>query len=114
MNKIQIGGKTFSIPNGSSISIKNGKVIVDGKLLESTEPLRPIYVEVYGDVKDLKTNNTATIHGSVTGSVEAGNTVECGDVGGNVEAGNSVHARHIKGNVKAGNSIHKSFSLNNL
>jgi len=109
--EINIGGNLFHFPDGSNITTRDGKVMVNGKEIYSGGKLRPIYVEVTGDVNHLRTDNTATIKGSVLGSVEAGNTVECGDVGGDVEAGNSVHARDIKGKVKAGNSIHKSFQL---
>ena len=104
MNQISIGGKTFSFKSGSNVTINNGEIIINGKRLENTDN-RPIYVEIYGDVNNLKTNNTATIHGNVLGSVDAGNSVECGDVSGDVNAGNSVYARDIKGKVKAGNSI---------
>jgi hypothetical protein len=106
---INIGGSIFNFPNGSNISVSNGKVVVNGQEIHSVNNLQPIIIEVTGDVNNIRSNNTVKVTGSVLGSVDAGNSVECGDVSGDVDAGNSVHARDIKGKVKAGNSIHKSF-----
>ena len=43
--------------------------------------------------------------GSVEGSVQAGDGVRCGDVGGNVRAGDSVTCSNVEGDVSAGESV---------
>ena len=43
--------------------------------------------------------------GSVGGSVQAGDGVHCGDVGGSVQAGDGVACGNVEGNVSAGGSI---------
>jgi hypothetical protein len=103
MGVININGKKIEVPDGSNINIKGGSIVVNGKSIH--QGFETIQVTVEGDVNNLRTDNSATIKGSVLGSVDAGNSVHCGDVGGDVEAGNSVHAKSIKGKVKAGNSI---------
>jgi hypothetical protein len=103
MGVININGKKIEVVDGSNITINNGSIIVNGKNLYSGS--QPIQVTVEGDVNNLRTDNSATVKGSVLGSVDAGNSVHCGDVGGDVDAGNSIHARVIKGKAKAGNKI---------
>jgi hypothetical protein len=103
MGMIQINGRTFDFPNGANISVINGRIMVNGETIHLDN--KPIIVEVTGDVNILRTDNSATIKGNVLGSVEAGNSVQCGDIYGDVEAGNTVHAKSISGDVEAGNSI---------
>lgn len=99
MGFIRINGKTFDFSNGSNITVINGRIMVNGETICLDN--KPIQVEVIGDVHTLKTDISVTIKGNVLGSVEAGNSVQCGDVHGDVEAGNSVYAKSIAGDVEA-------------
>lgn len=56
----------------------------------------PITVEIWGSAK---------IEGDVGGSVEAGDSVNCGNVGAHVEAGDGVNCGAVSGNVDAGDSV---------
>lgn len=79
--QVTIDGRTFT---GRSVSIVNGKVIVDGKEQDG-QLVGPVSVTVNGDVEVLD-NPTGTV--SVTGSVGAVKTmsgdVTCGTIGGSV------------------------------
>lgn len=79
--QVTIDGRTFT---GRSVSIINGKVIVDGKEQDG-QLVGPVSVTVNGDVEVLD-NPTGTV--SVTGSVGAVKTmsgdVHCKDVSGSV------------------------------
>lgn len=103
MNTISINGKSFSV-SGSSVSVVNGKIIVDGKLI--TEGLAgDVHIKWEGDLASLNCNsceisgnvgkdvkcNTAKIEGNVGGDVK-GNTIKCGNVQGSVK-GNTVKYR---------------------
>ncbi len=97
MGSCTIDGKTFS---GKTISIVNGKVVVDGVEQEGNL-VGDINITVNGDVEtlentsgDVKANNVGSIH-TVSGDIECGNVsgsvstvsgdVECrGKIGGNV------------------------------
>ena len=108
---INVNGRTY---RGTSITINNGKVIIDGKVQE--EGLSgTVEVKVVEDIGSLTCDGSATVYGNVLGNVHAQNSVEVeGDVLGDVNAGNSVDAKSIKGNVRAGNSVYSSDSQMNM
>lgn len=103
MNQIIINGKSISV-RGNNISVVNGKVFVDGKLVE--EGLSgDVNISFTGELANLKTSGSATINGIVKGNVDAGGSVKCGDVFKNVDAGGSVQCGNVGGDVDAGGSI---------
>lgn len=77
--QVTIGGRTFT---GRSVSIVNGKVIVDGKEQDG-QLVGPVSVTVNGDV-DVVDNPSGTV--TVTGVVGTVKTmsgdVTCGTIGG--------------------------------
>ncbi len=65
-------------------------------LLPEDSRERPLQVEVWG---------SASLEGSVGGSLSAGASVCCEDVGGSVGAGTSVNCSSVGGSVAAGTSV---------
>ena len=112
---VTINGKTYS---GKSVSVRNGKVIIDGNEQKCDDKIINIMVEgdierldvgcaekiaIAGNVGSVKTDTAnVDINGNVEGGVttEVGN-VKCGDVGGNVrsEVGN-ITCENVNGKVK--------------
>jgi len=115
MATINLNGKSYS---GRNVTIRNGKVIIDGKEQKCDDKVINIMVEgdierldvgcaekiaVQGNVGNVNTDTAnVDINGHVEGNVttEVGN-VKCGDVGGNVrsEVGN-VTCENVNGKVK--------------
>ena len=98
---ISINGRMFS---GDNVIVDNGKITIDGKVVEDHGKVAQIKVEVSGDLETLKCN-TCTITGSVKGDVTA-NTVRCGNVGGDVDA-NTVSCGNVAGSIDA-NTVKRS------
>ena len=97
---IKIDGRTF---HGRSVSIINGVVTIDGKVVEGTLT-GVVRIEVDGDLAALTTDADVSC-GAVHGSVKAGMSVTCGDVRGNVDAGMSVTCGAVGGDVDAGMGV---------
>lgn len=70
---------------GSSITMINGRVIVDGIEVKNDSSKNAV-IEVKGDVQDLNCQS-CVIHGDVKGDVDANNVV-CRDVHGDIDANN--------------------------
>ena len=101
MNTININGNSFSV-SGNNITVINGKVMVDGKVVQDNLS-GIVKIEFTGDLAKLDCN-TAEVHGNINGSVNT-NSLECGNIMGNVDA-NSVKCETIIGDVDA-NTIKK-------
>lgn len=114
MAQIIINGKSYI---GSSVSINNNRVIVNGK--EINEDSKVINITVEGNVDSVEVDYCAKIvvNGFVnklsttSGDVECGNVnqtvktvsgdVECGNVGGDVSStSGDIKAQNINGSVK--------------
>ena len=89
MSTIIIDGKVFT---GNSVSIRNGVVVVDGKVQDGS---------VSGVVEVRVTEG-------VLGTLETDASVSCGDVNGDVTAGGSVRCANISGSIHAGGSVSTS------
>jgi autotransporter translocation and assembly factor TamB len=128
MNIVNINGRTI-VSNGS-ISVVNGKIMIDGK--DQTPDSKNIDIKIEGNVDELKvdycnrltvegvTNNVTTSSGDVNVNHNVGGSintssgdVECGDVKGNVRTSSGdVKAREISGSVNTmSGDIDKSFRL---
>lgn len=116
---VNANGQTFRV-RGSSISIINNKIIIDGKPLEETLTGRNITVIVEGDCREVDTVGDVEIHGNcgsvdcggschvsgdVEGSIDTGGSVTCGNVTGNIDAGGSVTCGDVDGDIDAGGSV---------
>ena len=102
MNVVQINGKTYT--SNHSISVTNGRVIIDGKeVKEDAKNVMTIKV-VEGSINELKTD-LAVVCENVTGNVDAGGSVSADNIGGDVHASGSVSCDDVKGDVHAGGSV---------
>jgi hypothetical protein len=109
MSTVIINGKTYV---GNSISVTNGKVIVDGKNV--TPESKEINIKVEGNIQELKVDacdkievagNVSNIHtqsgdvevtGDVTGNIQTmSGDVDCANVGGSISSmsGDIKHRR---------------------
>jgi hypothetical protein len=105
-NTITINGKTFQC-SGGNITISNGKVIVDGKIIESNIGCNAeivingnvnkidcdYNVVVYGNSGSIDCGGSCTVDGNVKGNVDASGSVKCGNVSGDINAGGSVSCK---------------------
>lgn len=100
MNKININGVT--ITSGRSITITNGRVVVDGK--DVTPDAKDIRIEVQGNVDSISADvcSVLTVTGDVAGDVSTqSGDVQCGNVGGDVETmSGDVRCGTVAGKVK--------------
>jgi hypothetical protein len=103
---VTIDGKTFS---GNSISIKNGKVTVDG-IIQDGELTGDVNVTVHGDVQVLS-NTSGLVTAEHVGSIETvSGDVNCLDVQNGIQTvSGDVHCAMVGGSVKtvSGNVKHK-------
>ena len=105
MNKVSINGKTYTAPDGVSVSVINNKVYFNGKLAEDFNDWKEknIEIKVEGNCKEVKADaGNITVEGNVEGdaSSDAGNITVRGDIKGNAktDCGN-IKAHHIFGNA---------------
>lgn len=88
MNKMTINGETFEFENGN-VSLKNGKIIVDGKEFKDVGNAHSDIV-IYGNVGSITTTN--------------GDIVINGDVNGDITTVNGdIKAHTITGKIKTTN-----------
>ena len=105
MNIVNINGKTYTAPDGVSVSIINDKVYFNGKLQEDFKDYKEKKIEIIieGNCKEIKCDTgNITVKGNVEGNITAdtGNIDVKGDIRGNVttDCGN-IKSHHIFGNV---------------
>ncbi len=95
VTRIRINGVDVSVSGSGNLSIRNGRVIINGK--DVTPDVPQIRIEVQGDVSSIQADACEQIH--VTGSVGEVKTssgdVRCGDVAGSVQV--------MSGDVTCGN-----------
>lgn len=91
MNRITINGKTITC-SGTNVVINNGKVIVDGNIIQECNS-DDIKVIIEGDVNKIDCGGSCEISGDVKGDIDAGGSVTCGNVSGDIDAGGSVRCR---------------------
>ena len=105
MNRVSINGKTYTAPDGVSVSVINNKVYFNGKLAEDFNDWKEknIEIKIEGNCKEVKTDTgNITVEGNVEGDAasDTGNiTVKCNIKGNaNTDCGN-INAHHIFGNA---------------
>lgn len=102
MATINIDGMTFS---GNNITIRNGRVIIDGKPQDGTLNGTVEIKITEGVLNKLETDSSVTC-GDVRGDVSAGGAVTCNNIGGICQAGGSVRAAgRAGGTIQAGGSV---------
>ncbi|WP_084659725.1 hypothetical protein [Vibrio sonorensis] len=82
-NKISINGTTH-ITSGRSITVSNGKVIIDGK--DVTPETKEISILIEGDVESLQADacDVIDVKGNVGKIITQSGDVRCGEVGRSV------------------------------
>ena len=99
-----VNGKTYTV-SGNNISVKNGNVYVDGKLISENKGSEVVKIEWKGPLASLKSDVSVSVDGDIHGNVDAGGSVNCKDVGKDVNAGGSITCANVNGNVDAGGSV---------
>ncbi len=131
-NQITIGGKTYNIPNGRSISVNDDGVWVDGKKIDLDalgdakngggevkivwEGPAPENLEIRGFNVSLECGDVggnivcdgSVKCGNISGNASVGGSANCGNVGGSVKANGSVNCSNVEGDVKANGSVKAS------
>lgn len=109
-HRITINGETIEVV-GNSISIRNGKLYIDGVLFKERKDFEKDYklisITIEGDVNYMDADCSVTINGNIKGSVDAGGSVTVGgDVDGDIKSGGSttVKGSH-NGRIIAGGSV---------
>lgn len=101
MATISIDGQIFS---GNSVSVINGRVIIDG-VSQDGALSGVVEIKVTEGVLGSLTTDASVSCDQVTGNISAGGSVHCGWVGGSVSAGGSVNCDAVGGFVSAGGSV---------
>ena len=104
MNRITINGKTITC-SGTNVIINNGKVIVDGDIVQECNSGN-IKVTIEGNVNKIRiSRGLVEIHGN-SGNIDCGGSCEVGrDVKGDIDAGSSVTCGNVSGDIDAGGSV---------
>lgn len=103
MNKITINGETI-ICSGTNVVTDNGKVIVDGNIIQECNS-GDIKVTIEGDVNKIDCDGSVEVHGN-SGNIDCGGSCEVdGDVKGDINAGGSVTCGNVSGDIDAGGSV---------
>lgn len=113
-SKIVINSQTFE---GSSMSVMNGKITIDGETINIGE--KEIKIEIMGDldklivgasqsiningnVKDLSVmQGTTSISGNVEDVESTSGSITCGDVGGDIETtSGNITCNNVEGDIE--------------
>jgi hypothetical protein len=103
MSLIKVNGVEIECPDGASVSVINGQVIING--VAAGEKSNNITIDLKGTLISLRADRGSVTCENVTGNVDAGGSVNCKDVGGSVDAGGSVDCGNVGGDVEAGGSV---------
>lgn len=102
-SSVTVNGKTISC-SGSNIVISNGKVIVDGNVIQS-EIGNSAKIVINGDVNKIDCSGSVEVHGN-SGEIDCGGSCTVsGDVNGNIDCGGSVECGNVSGDIDAGGSV---------
>lgn len=107
MGVINVNGVKIEVPDGSTITVVNDEVRVNGRTLSVGKVEDTVKFEVTGTLLALKVDRgNVTVNGNVQGHVDAGGSVEVrGDVGAHVDAGGNVVCHHVHGYVDSGGNV---------
>ena len=111
MSTVHVNGREITVPDGSSISIVNNKLYVNGLEWEDDQGdgrlSGVVRVELSGDIKEVKTDASLHVHGDIQSGATAGGSIKCGNITGHVKAGGSVNCGDVAGNISAVGSVMK-------
>jgi len=105
--QVSVNGKTFEVPDGSSVNIVNNVVLINGQPYEGPGyDDKRFKIEITGGVANVKVERgDVTVNGDVGGNADAGGNITCGSVAGNADAGGNVTCGDVKGDVDAGGNV---------
>jgi len=102
-SSVTINGQTVSC-YGNNITISNGNVIVDDKVVHS-DIGNNTQIVINGDVNKIDCSGSVEVHGN-SGTIDCGGScVVDGDVNGNIDAGGSITCGNVSGDIDAGGSV---------
>lgn len=100
---IIINGKSHTV-KGNNITVSNGKIIVDGKVVQ--EGLSgEVTIKFEGDLANLKSDSSVIVNGNIEGSASSGGSLKCGDIGHNAVSGGSMKCETVNGSATSGGSM---------
>lgn len=103
---MNINGKTFSGDcYGKGVSINNGKVIIDGNIINEIDASKIMKIVIEGDVGDVGSDKPIEIHGTVNGNVKSLENINCENIYGDVKAGHNVNCNNIEGDILVGKNV---------
>lgn len=91
-NRVNVNGIEIDVPNGSSVSVQNGTVYIDGKKYENEElkDKQVVNLIVNGNPKNVSASNLE-VNGTVKNSIDAsGNVTVYGDMEASIDAMGNV------------------------
>nr|WP_312985445.1 hypothetical protein [Clostridioides sp.] len=91
-NRVNVNGIEINIPNGSSVSVQNGTVYIDGKEYKNEElkDKQIVNLIVNGDPQNVNASNVE-VNGTVKNNIDAsGNVTVYGDMEANIDAMGNV------------------------
>ena len=107
-----VNGKKICIKGGGNISIIDGVIKVDGKIVQELDSGYHITVE--GDVRTLACDASVDVKGNVE-TLEADGSVRIGGNCGSLEADGSVHIDgSLNGDAKVEGSFHVGINLGTI
>ena len=102
-SSVVINGQVINC-TGSNISIQNGTVIVDGKVIQS-DIGNNAEIIINGDVNSIDCSGSVEVHGNC-GSIDCSGSCKVdGDVHGNIDASGSVTCGNVSGDIDASGSV---------
>jgi len=97
-----VNGKKYKV-EGNNISVQNGKIYVDGKLINKKEA-KANNIIIEGNVENIETDLSVSCN-NVKGDIKAGGSINCDNVGGNITASGSVNCDRVNGDINAKGSV---------
>ena len=92
----EIEDKTIDIESSASIKCYNGKLLVDGKEVDSVKDYKVCNLIIQGDVVNINCDCSVEVKGSVGGDIDCNGSVKVGgDMHGDIDCNGGVT---IKGN----------------
>lgn len=111
MNKFNVGGREYSIPDGANISIINNVVYVNGQQWSDRIGIKEVVlkIEVEGNVSIDTCDSSLTVNGDVVAHIlKVSGNLNCRDVSGDIGVGGNVNCKNVTGSVRANGNVNCS------
>ncbi len=114
MTTMTVNGRTINVPNGKNLTVRNGRVFVDGVEYFGDGDPKPCILEVKiteGTIQEVNVDGSLSCN-DIAGSVRIDGSMSCRNVGGNVTIDGSLQCNDIQGSVKADGSVMANYIYN--